>query len=55
MNYNVISDKMFAGKPEIHVFHESNPDGSFEEVPADLEDVYFSQIFGGKELEPAGA
>ena len=51
LNFNVISDKMFAGKPEIHIFNDSNPDGSFEEVPADLEDVYFSQIFGGKEPE----
>lgn len=45
-NFNVVSEKMFAGKPVINVFGDSSPDSSFESVPADLEDVYFSQIFG---------
>ncbi|MEO1053572.1 MAG: ABC transporter ATP-binding protein [Bacteroidota bacterium] len=49
--YNVISEKMLAGKPQIHVFAEDRPDISFESVPADLEDVYFSQIFGMKQPE----
>ena len=42
---NVISERLIAGKPEIHVFAESQPDGSFDSIPADLEDVYFNQIF----------
>ncbi len=44
-NMNVISERLIAGKPEIHVFAESQPDGSFDSIPADLEDVYFNQIF----------
>lgn len=42
--YTVISDRLIAGKPEIHVLADSNPDPSFEIVDADLEDVYFSHI-----------
>jgi ABC-type multidrug transport system ATPase subunit len=42
----VISDKMFAGKPEIRVLSDIQPDPSFESVESNLEDVYFSQIFG---------
>lgn len=45
-NHNVVSEKMIAGKPVIHVYGESAPDASFEGVTADLEDVYFAQIFG---------
>lgn len=44
-NMNVISERLIAGKPEIHVFAESQPDASFNSIPADLEDVYFNQIF----------
>lgn len=43
-NFNVISERLIAGAPEIHVFHESSPDG-FQPLPADLEDVYFTNIF----------
>lgn len=42
--FNVISERLIAGKPEIHVFNEQQPDSSFEPVAADLEDVYFAQI-----------
>ena len=41
---NVISDRMSAGKPVIHVFSESQPEEGFEVVEADLEDVYFNTI-----------
>ncbi len=44
--YRVISERLLAGKPEIHVLADSNPDSSFEGVEADLEDVYFSHIIG---------
>jgi ABC-2 type transport system ATP-binding protein len=43
---NVISDRLIAGSPVIHVLSENNPDGTFEPVTADLEDVYFGKIFG---------
>jgi len=42
--FNVISERLIAGKPEIHVFNEQQPDSSFVPVAADLEDVYFAQI-----------
>ena len=43
-NYTVISDKMVAGKPLIHVLSDSNPGAGFENVAPDLEDVFFSKI-----------
>ncbi|WP_420577874.1 ABC transporter ATP-binding protein [Ekhidna sp.] len=54
-NFTVISDRLIAGKPEIHVLSESKPDASFESVEADLEDVYFSHILSStnKEAVPA--
>ena len=39
----VISDRLIAGKPVIHVLSDSQPAG-FDAVQADLEDVYFTQI-----------
>ncbi|MEP1032005.1 ABC transporter ATP-binding protein [Ekhidna sp.] len=52
--YTVISDRLIAGKPEIHVLSDSSPDPSFEKVEADLEDVYFSHILSTqKEAVPA--
>jgi ABC-type multidrug transport system ATPase subunit len=52
-NFKVVSEKMIAGKPIIHVFADAQPESAFEAVPADLEDVYFAQIFGAKEPEIA--
>ncbi len=43
-NYNVISDKMVAGKPQIHVLSNTNPGDGFVEVPPNLEDVFFTKI-----------
>ncbi len=43
-NYTVISDKMVAGKPLIHVLADNNPGNGFESVQPDLEDVFFSKI-----------
>jgi len=42
--FNVISDRLIAGVPEIHVFSDSQPDPQFERVAIDLEDVYFAHI-----------
>ncbi len=44
--YNIIADKLFLGKPIINILSDDNPGNGFTSVPADLEDVYFSQIFG---------
>lgn len=53
--YKVISDRLIAGKPEIHVLADANPDPSFESVEADLEDVYFSHILSTIETEAVPA
>lgn len=43
-NYNVISDKMVAGKPQLHVLSDNNPGDGFIGVPPNLEDVFFTRI-----------
>jgi ABC-2 type transport system ATP-binding protein len=43
-NHTVISDKMVAGKPLIHVLSDSNPGNGFQSVTPNLEDVFFSKI-----------
>ncbi|OJJ18700.1 multidrug ABC transporter ATP-binding protein [marine bacterium AO1-C] len=45
-HFQVISEKMFAGKPLVHVYSDSQPTTGFRLVEPDLEDVYFSKIFG---------
>ncbi len=53
--YTVISDRLIAGKPEIHVLADTCPDASFEGVEADLEDVYFSHILASTSKEEVPA
>jgi len=45
-NFNVISEKRIAGKPVIHVLSSVTPGEGFTNREPDLEDVYFSEIFG---------
>jgi len=40
----VISNKLVAGKPTLHVLSEADPGLGFEAMEPDLEDVYFSYI-----------
>ncbi len=47
-NYNVISETRMAGQPIIHVHSEIKPGEGFSAVVPDLEDVYFTEIFGNK-------
>ncbi|MEM9526531.1 MAG: ABC transporter ATP-binding protein [Bacteroidota bacterium] len=49
--FRVISTRLKAGKTEIHVYSETQPDASFAAVNADLEDVYFTRIGERMELE----
>jgi ABC-type multidrug transport system ATPase subunit len=42
----VISTRMVAGQPIIHVFGDEPPMDGFRQVEGDLEDVYFSHIKG---------
>ena len=41
-NFTVISDKMVAGNPVIHVLAPTKPDTGFESVEPNLEDVFFT-------------
>lgn len=43
--YQVISEKLFLGKPIIHVLSDTNPRNGFSPINTELEDVYFSQLF----------
>lgn len=42
--YNVISTKLVAGRPLIHVLSDECPDECFQGVEPDLEDVFFSRV-----------
>lgn len=42
--YQVISSKLVAGKPIIHVLSDARPAEGFQPVDADLEDVFFAKI-----------
>jgi ABC-type multidrug transport system ATPase subunit len=44
--YNVISTKLFGGRTVIHIYAEKSPERGFEPVEPDLEDVYFSTMYG---------
>lgn len=46
--YQVISERLIAGAPEIHVLQDTQPE-EFVSVDADLEDVYFTHIFRSSE------
>lgn len=50
-SYNIISERMIAGSPIISVLSDQQPEDGFACVPSDLEDVYFSHIFGGIQKE----
>ncbi|WP_456866205.1 ABC transporter ATP-binding protein [Galbibacter sp. BG1] len=44
-NFQVISDRLFLGKPTIHIVSDTHPGDGFTAIKAELEDVYFSEIF----------
>jgi ABC-2 type transport system ATP-binding protein len=46
--HTVISEKLVGGTPVVHILAEGYPGNGFEPVEGDLEDVYFSYIFGEK-------
>ncbi len=53
--FDVISTKLVAGRPVIHVHSAEQPHESFESVEPDLEDVYFTRMKDGAQPEPAPA
>ena len=42
--HQVLSSKLVAGRPLVHVFCEQNPGDGFEPIAPDLEDVFFSSV-----------
>ena len=50
-SFNIISERLIGGRPVISVLCDAQPDGGFDRVPADLEDVYFTHIFGSTKTE----
>lgn len=54
-HYDVISTKLVAGQPVIHVHSDVRPEEAFEPVAPDLEDVYFTQMKNGHAVEPVAA
>lgn len=45
--FDIISTRLVAGKTEIHVYADSQPDPSFHPTETDLEDVYFHTLKNG--------
>jgi len=43
---HVISHKLVAGRPQLHVYAEGEPESGFHAVEPDLEDVFFANIAG---------
>ncbi len=43
-NFTVLSSRLIAGHPLIHIYSESPPGDGFEQIPPDLEDVYFYRL-----------
>jgi ABC-2 type transport system ATP-binding protein len=46
-NFLIVSERLLAGTPEVHVLSDVQPDETFESIKPGLEDVYFSHILGG--------
>jgi ABC-type multidrug transport system ATPase subunit len=51
--HNVISTRLFAGQTQLHVLADERPEPGFEPVAPNLEDVYFSTLFGKTLAESA--
>jgi ABC-type multidrug transport system ATPase subunit len=49
--HTIISEKLVGGSPVIHVLADVDPGDGFAAVEGDLEDVYFSYIFGKQAVE----
>ena len=43
--FDVISNKLVAGKTQIRVIAEARPEAGFEVISANLEDFYFATLF----------
>jgi ABC-type multidrug transport system ATPase subunit len=43
-HFTVLSTRLVAGQPVIHVYSDAMPEAGFEQVEPDLEDVYFQRL-----------
>lgn len=43
-NFTVISERLIGGNPEIHILNSDKPETGFISIPANLEDVYFTEL-----------
>jgi hypothetical protein len=48
--FQVISERLHGGAPEIRVFSETQPDTTFAHASPELEDVYFTHIAAANKL-----
>jgi len=53
--HTVLSTRLVAGQPVIHVLGDAAPDDGFAPAPADLEDVYFGELQKAAAPTAAGA
>lgn len=53
--FTVLATRLVAGKPQINVFSDAQPDDGFVMVEPDLEDVYFLQLRASQANTPAVA
>jgi len=53
--YNVIADKLFLGKPVIHILSDTDPQHDFQAITAGLEDVYFNELVKREERKAKSA
>ncbi len=44
LEYQVINDRLYLGKPVVHVLSDTHPGNGFKPIDANLEDLYMSQI-----------
>lgn len=44
-NYTVLAEKLIQGRRSLHILSTQDPGDGFEQVGADLEDVYFAHVF----------
>jgi ABC-type multidrug transport system ATPase subunit len=51
--FTVLTTRLVAGKPQINVYSETQPDDGFRQVEANLEDVYFLQLRKSQNSAPA--
>ncbi|MEM9412316.1 MAG: ATP-binding cassette domain-containing protein [Planctomycetota bacterium] len=42
--YDVLSSKLIAGRPNVRIFSETDPGNGYEAITPDLEDVFFAKI-----------